>query len=255
VFFKEIVDLGRELFTGMPNLGANITAFFPLETYAATRRFSQGRLGFEGRMILMAEHCGTHLDCPYHFDPDGLTVDQMPLERLILPGHLLDLTHKGVREPITVADAQDAVRRSGRPIRSGTVVIFWTGRDKDWGREGFKTERPYIPAETAQWLVDQRVTLFGTDLIGLDNPDEWWEPTHVAFLKNGLPMVQRSWCDGGDEGFGRWSASPLSSRHRRRRRWRPRPGRLVSSPFRAMTSPREIVSTGTPRTSRPSNGS
>ena len=41
MFFKEIVDLGRELFNGMPNLGANITAFFPLETYAATRRFSE----------------------------------------------------------------------------------------------------------------------------------------------------------------------------------------------------------------------
>ena len=28
-------------------------------------------------------------------------------------------------------------------------------------------------------------------LTRLDNPDEWWEPTHVTFLKNGLPMVQQ----------------------------------------------------------------
>src|ERR1051326_2089763 len=83
--FSEIVDLGRELYNGMPNLGANLTAFFPLETYNATRRMSQGRVGFEGRMMIMAEHCGTHLDCPYHFDEDGLTVDRMPLEKLILP--------------------------------------------------------------------------------------------------------------------------------------------------------------------------
>jgi arylformamidase len=190
-FFSEIVDLGRELYNGMPNLGANLTAFFPLETYQATRRISEGRLGFEGRMIIMAEHCGTHLDCPYHFDEHGLTVDQMPLERLILPGHLLRFTDKQAHEPITVADFEAAVERSGRPIESGTAVIAWTGQDKNWGREGFKTERPYIPAESAQWLVDQRVTLFGTDLIGLDNPDEWWEPTHVAFLKGGLPMVQQ----------------------------------------------------------------
>jgi arylformamidase len=189
--FSEIVDLGRELYNGMPNLGANLTAFFPLETYEATRRISGGRLGFEGRMMIMAEHCGTHLDCPYHFDEHGLTVDQMPLERLILPGHLLRFTDKQAREPITVADFEAAVERSGRPIESGTAVIAWTGQDKNWGREGFKTERPYIPAESAQWLVDQRVTLFGTDLIGLDNPDEWWEPTHVAFLKGGLPMVQQ----------------------------------------------------------------
>jgi arylformamidase len=190
-FFRAVVDLGRELFNGMPNFGANITAFFPLETYEMTRRFSQGRLGFEGRMILMAEHCGTHLDCPYHFDPNGLTVDQLPLEKLILPGHLLDLTHRKAREPITIADAEAAEERSGRPIRPETVVIFWTGQDKNWGKEGFKADRPYIPAETAQWLVDRRATLFGTDLIGLDNPDEWWEPTHVAFLQGGLPMIQQ----------------------------------------------------------------
>lgn len=52
--FTEIVDLGRELYNGMPNLGASIAAFFPLETYGATRRLSEGRVGFEGRMILMA---------------------------------------------------------------------------------------------------------------------------------------------------------------------------------------------------------
>jgi arylformamidase len=46
-------------------------------------------------------------------------------------------------------------------------------------------------AGSAQWLVERRVTLFGTNLIGLDNPDEWWEPTHVAFLQGGLPMVQQ----------------------------------------------------------------
>ncbi len=190
-FFSEIVDLGRELYNGMPNLGANLTAFFPLETYSTTRRMSEGRLGFEGRMIVMAEHCGTHLDCPYHFDEHGLTVDQMPLERLILPGHLLRFTDKRAHEPITPDDFRAAVGRSGRPIVSGTAVIAWTGQDKYWGTEGFKTERPHIPAESAQWLVDQQVTLFGTDLIGLDHPDEWWEPTHVAFLKGGLPMVQQ----------------------------------------------------------------
>jgi kynurenine formamidase len=190
-FFSEIVDLGRELYNGMPNLGANITAFFPLETYGATRRLSEGRVGYEGRMILMAEHCGTHLDCPYHFDEHGLTVDQMPLERLIVPGHLLNFTDKQAHEPITPADFEAALARSGRPIEQGTAVIAWTGQDKHWGSEGFKTERPFIPAESAQWLVDRQVTLFGTDLIGLDNPDEWWEPTHVAFLKGGLPMVQQ----------------------------------------------------------------
>ena len=115
----------------------------------------------------------------------------MPLERLILPGHLLRFTDKRAHEPITADDFRAAAERSGRPVGPGSAVIAWTGQDKNWGTDSFKTERPYIPADSAQWLVDQQVPLFGTDLIGLDNPDEWWEPTHVAFLQGGLPMVQQ----------------------------------------------------------------
>jgi arylformamidase len=40
-------------------------------------------------------------------------------------------------------------------------------------------------------LVDRKITLFATDLIGIDDPDEWWWPTHVVFLKGGVPMVQQ----------------------------------------------------------------
>ena len=63
--------------------------------------------------------------------------------------------------------------------------------DASWGTDDFFTERPYVTAEAAQWLVDKGTTLFCTDLIAIDNPDEWWEPTHTAFLTGGVPMVQQ----------------------------------------------------------------
>ena len=88
----------------MPNLGANHVAFWPLETFEATRTHSGGKLAMEGRMMLMAEHCGTHIDVPSHFVEGGTTVDQVPLEKLILPGHLLDFSTKKVREAITIGE-------------------------------------------------------------------------------------------------------------------------------------------------------
>ena len=85
-------------------------------------------------MFLISEHTGTHLDCPFHFDPKGTTVDQYPLEKLILPGHLLDFTAKGPHEAISVDDLKRAAEKTGRAIGSGTAVIAWTGQDKHWGR-------------------------------------------------------------------------------------------------------------------------
>jgi len=190
-FFKEIVDLGHEYFTDMVNLGAHHCAFWPLETFHDPMKHSQGKLGMEGKMMLMAEHCGTHLDAPRHFDEQGKTVDQIPLETTILPGHLLDFTFRKAHEAITIRDFEDAERKSGKKIGPGSAVIGWTGTDKDWQKPGFLTERPFIPADTAQWMVDRKMTLFATDLIWMDDPAEPFYPTHDIWLKNGLCMVQQ----------------------------------------------------------------
>jgi len=198
--FREIVDLSHELFMGMPNLGSPVTAFWPTDTFEKTRVLSGGRTAFEARMILMSEHCGTHLDAPKHYDQTARSVDEIPLENLILQGHLLDFTSKGAREAISPNDFRRAADASGRPIEPGTAVLAWTGQDQYWGTEpvswpptteSWVTARPYFPEETAQWLVDQGVTLFGTDIIGIDHPDEWWNPTHLAFCRGGLPFVQQ----------------------------------------------------------------
>lgn len=32
------------------------------------------------------EHCGTHLDAPFHFNPGGWKLENIPLERLVVEG-------------------------------------------------------------------------------------------------------------------------------------------------------------------------
>jgi kynurenine formamidase len=195
----EIIDLSHELYDGMPTLGAaHIAAgrvgFWELETRAGTRKLSGGKLAVERRMFMMAEHTGTHLDVPRHFVEDGTPVDKVPLEDLILPGHLLDLRGKSVGEAITVEDFRRAEEASGKEIGSGTAIIAWTGfetGEKVWANKGFESQRPHFPVETADWLCERKITLFGTDVIGMDDPGEWWWPTHYAWLSQGIPMCQQ----------------------------------------------------------------
>lgn len=204
---KRIVDLGHEMWNGMPNLGANVAAFWPQETHELTRMLSKGRVSYTSRMVLVNEHIATHLDVPVHFYEQGDTVEKIPLSKLILPGHLLDLTHRKPGEAITIDDFRKAAEKTGRPIGPGTAVIAWTGADKVWSQEGFVSERPYVPVETGQWLIDQKIDLFCTDLIGMDitevhlppdaSPEDkeeaagfFW-PFHVLMLTAGICCVQQ----------------------------------------------------------------
>ncbi len=189
--FKEIVDLGHEYFNGMRHIGVAAVAFWPIKTHDEVLRTSQGKYGMESRMILMPEHCGTHLDVPRHCVKGGTDLEQMKLDELVLPGHLLDLTHKRVGEAITIADLEAAERASGQAIGPGKATVVWTGVDKVWGEEGFATRRPHVPTETAHWLVKRKITLFCTDMIGMDDPAEWWWPTHKIWLDAGICMVQQ----------------------------------------------------------------
>jgi arylformamidase len=191
ISWNKIVDLSHGLANGMSTLGGDLTAFWENQDFAPLERITGGRVSYRTRIMHMNEHTGTHLDAPSHFDREGTNVDEIPLEEIIVPGHLLDLRHKKPHDPIGPEDLALAVEDSGKPLRPGTIVIAYTGQDVNWGVEGFKTERPYVTAEGGQFLVDAGVTFFGTDLIGIDNPDEYWDPTHIAFLKNNVPMVQQ----------------------------------------------------------------
>jgi arylformamidase len=129
--------------------------------------------------------------CAAPFCQDGIDIANVPVNQLCLPGHLLDLTHKKVGEAITIDDFKHAEEASGQKVGPGTALICWTGVDKVWGQKNMNLNRPYIPGDAAQWMVDKGITLFATDLIGMDNPDEWWDPTHLAWLSNNVCMVQQ----------------------------------------------------------------
>jgi arylformamidase len=189
--FKEIIDLSHPMFDRMRNGGGWEVAFPIMDTFARTRTMTEGKAAYETKMMLFPEHCGTHLDAPRHFYEQGQTIDELPLDRLVVPGLLLDLTHKKTGEAITIADFEVAAAKAGQAIGPEAAVVCWTGVDKVWGQVDMNSNRPHVPVDTAQWLVDQGMTLFVTDMIGMDDPAEWWDPTHYVWLSQNVCMVQQ----------------------------------------------------------------
>ena len=80
----DIVDLSLPIHDGAPSYPSDptcsVTPFLTIPPHLANTS-----------TISMGSHQGTHLDAPFHFLPDGITVDQIPLDQTSGPAFLLDL--------------------------------------------------------------------------------------------------------------------------------------------------------------------
>ncbi|MBC6441026.1 MAG: cyclase family protein [Rhodospirillales bacterium] len=119
---QKIIDLSHPMYFNMPNIGGQVT-FFQLDDHAYLSEITGGKITMKSRMTLMPEHCGTHLDVPRHSAANGIPLDQVPLEQLVLPGRLLDLSHKQNGEAITIENFEAAANKSGRKIGPGGATV------------------------------------------------------------------------------------------------------------------------------------
>jgi kynurenine formamidase len=132
----------------------------------------------------LSEHGGTHLDAPIHFAEGKQTADQIPLERLIGPAAVIDVSAQSAADSdyrFTVEDVTKWERANG-PLPNGAIVLFRTGFDKRWPDKATylgtaergpdavaKLHFPGISEEAARFLADQRkVSAVGLDTASLD---------------------------------------------------------------------------------------
>jgi kynurenine formamidase len=126
-----------------------------------------------------SEHGGTHFDAPIHFAESGHTSEEVPLERLVGPAAVVDVSARAVPDyQVSVSDLEEWEVRHG-PIPPGAILLLRTGWGKRWpDRVRFLgTDQkgpdavpllhfPGLSPEAAQWLVDNREI----DAIGIDTP-------------------------------------------------------------------------------------
>jgi len=123
----------------------------------------------------MGVHSTTHIDAPWHYGPisggkPAQTIEEMPLEKCIGPGVVLDLTRKADNDPITVDDLKVALSKTGAALTNRTIVLIKTGRDRLMGTKAFWTTGTGMSAAATEWLLDQGPTVLGIDQWGWDLP-------------------------------------------------------------------------------------
>src|SRR2546428_631776 len=80
---------------------------FTLEPVA--HGMTEGGYWYAANNFSAAEHGGTHLDAPIHFAEGRWTADEIPLDRLVGPAVVVDISEKAARDPdalLTRADLE-----------------------------------------------------------------------------------------------------------------------------------------------------
>jgi kynurenine formamidase len=161
----KIVDLSRELYHRTPSYPGHPPIIHGVWTTHEEAFANSGNVhGLSSMFLSMADHGGTHIDAPRHFDKRGLPINQYPLEKCIVPGICIDLRHIAARAEITPSDLETAVKKAGVSVPKGGTVLLCTGHhERTFPRKEYATENSGVNVAATEWLAKQGVVHFGID--------------------------------------------------------------------------------------------
>ncbi len=184
--FRNVVDLTHVLGTQFP--------LFPgAAPFRIEQAVSHDKDGYYGSILTYWEHSGTHMDAPVHFAPNGLFVDQLRIENLVVPAVVINITEKVRRDPdavVTPDDIRAWERRYGR-IPDNAAVLMASG----WGARAGSVEAfrntdssgvmhfPGFGKEAIDFLLtERRIAGIGVDTLSLDHGPSTTFAVHYTIL-------------------------------------------------------------------------
>jgi arylformamidase len=116
-------------------------------------------------------HTGTHIDVPFHIDPQAFQLQDFEITDLVFERPLLLEIPKGDMEKITVEELSQHKAK----LAQSDLLLVYTGfsevRKPDPKR--YLMQQPGFSVEAAHYLVDNfNLRGFGIDLIGIENIPE-----------------------------------------------------------------------------------
>jgi arylformamidase len=138
--------------------------------------------------ISMSVHNGTHADARFHFDTEGESIENAPLETYLGRATVVDLRQAFLdwkeKHLITIED----LRPSAEAIAATSRLLVKTGRWSD--STVFPSQIPVIAADVPAWLQKNGVKLLGLDLPSVDEVDSKSLLNHHALAHAGIAIIE-----------------------------------------------------------------
>jgi len=173
----EILDLTHPLSTD--------SLYWPTGTAFEHRRLdwgvAPGGYWYASAEFKSPEHLGTHLDAPLHFAEHGWPAADIPSDRFLAPGIVVDIGPKAAAATDAVLQPDDltAWERTHGRVPAGAIVIVRTGWAARWSswNDYYGSPTPHdvatlhfpgVSREGAEQLVERSVAGVGIDTASID---------------------------------------------------------------------------------------
>ena len=153
----KLYDITRELFS---------TAIYPGDPVPAAEPVNEIRNGdaFNLTRITLGTHSGTHMDAPWHFIPEGKTIEEITLEQTIGPCHVVALEGKVTREMLEPV------------VPKGCERLLIQGEIE-------------LTCEGAGYLAEKRLQLLGVEGMNVGSEETCTE-IHRTLLGTGMVILE-----------------------------------------------------------------
>ncbi len=167
---------------------------------------TEGGYYYSAYTVRTAEHGGTHLDAPVHFAEGMLASDELPVDQLMGPAILIDVTEGAQADRdylVSVADFDKWETEYGS-IPDGSIVLLRTGYGRFWpdaerymgtaerGAEAVsKLHFPGLDPDAATWLVENRsIHAIGIDTPSIDRGQSGLFESHRILFAENIPAFE-----------------------------------------------------------------
>jgi kynurenine formamidase len=173
-----IIDLSQELdenthvFPGSPNLKV-----LQWSNYAIH--------GYYSETIFTSTHIGTHMDAPSHFNPDGISVEKIPLEKIVVLDKAKVLRIK--KDDDAKIEPNDL--KEFDIVQNDTLLIY-TGWSLNRQKDKYFKNNPGLSKRGAEYLADLKINLIGIDSPSIDPAFDKEFNAHRVFSIKNIPIIE-----------------------------------------------------------------
>lgn len=194
IYGDRVIDLSQQLEPGI-----TLPVGFPEIQSEFFRSMDNGDV-INVEKLTFCPHSGTHIDAPFHFIKNGITIEQVDPGVIAGSAVIVDLTHLADGAPIEKNDVIAWEKKTGEQIREGDAVLLMTGFSRYWkvddAEKKFLTMKwPYITRSVADYFVEKKIRLVGVESMDLDLIDPYDLSTsefigHRTFLSTGIYIIE-----------------------------------------------------------------